>query len=84
VIGLEHAIPIVSFVPLLLFAILFGLSMDYEVFLLHDQRGRGDEIEAPDPSGDPNSFTTGSPFSTKLVNTHTWASPSRSPSTQRW
>ena len=33
-IGLEHAIPIVSFVPLLMFAILFGLSMDYEVFLL--------------------------------------------------
>jgi RND superfamily putative drug exporter len=33
-IGLDHAIPIVSFVPLLMFAILFGLSMDYEVFLL--------------------------------------------------
>ena len=27
-------IPIVSFAPLLMFAILFGLSMDYEVFLL--------------------------------------------------
>ena len=26
--------PIVSFVPLLMFAILFGLSMDYQVFLL--------------------------------------------------
>ena len=26
--------PIVSYVPLLMFAILFGLSMDYEVFLL--------------------------------------------------
>ncbi|HEU4738421.1 MAG TPA: MMPL family transporter [Solirubrobacterales bacterium] len=33
-VGLDHAIPIVSFVPLLMFAILFGLSMDYEVFLL--------------------------------------------------
>ncbi|MEK6278611.1 MAG: MMPL family transporter [Actinomycetota bacterium] len=33
-IGLEHAIPIVSYVPLLMFAILFGLSMDYEVFLM--------------------------------------------------
>jgi RND superfamily putative drug exporter len=33
-IGLDEAIPIVSFVPLLMFAILFGLSMDYEVFLL--------------------------------------------------
>ena len=34
VIGLESAVPIVSFVPLLMFAIVFGLSMDYEVFLL--------------------------------------------------
>ncbi|HEU4656180.1 MAG TPA: MMPL family transporter [Capillimicrobium sp.] len=33
-IGLEETIPIVSFVPLMMFAILFGLSMDYEVFLL--------------------------------------------------
>jgi RND superfamily putative drug exporter len=37
-IGLDHAIPIVSFVPLLMFAILFGLSMDYEVFLLSQVR----------------------------------------------
>ncbi len=33
-IGLDHPMPIVSFVPLLMFAILFGLSMDYQVFLL--------------------------------------------------
>jgi RND superfamily putative drug exporter len=33
-IGLPHAIPIVSFLPLMMFAILFGLSMDYQVFLL--------------------------------------------------
>jgi putative drug exporter of the RND superfamily len=33
-IGLPHTIPIVSYVPLMLFAILFGLSMDYEVFLV--------------------------------------------------
>jgi RND superfamily putative drug exporter len=33
-IGLDREIPIVSFVPLLMFAILFGLSMDYQVFLL--------------------------------------------------
>ena len=33
-IGLSHTIPIVSYVPLMLFAILFGLSMDYEVFLV--------------------------------------------------
>jgi RND superfamily putative drug exporter len=32
--GLDQSIPIVSFVPMLMFAVLFGLSMDYEVFLL--------------------------------------------------
>ena len=33
-IGLEETIPINPFVPMMMFAILFGLSMDYEVFLL--------------------------------------------------
>lgn len=32
--GLDGPVPIASYVPLLMFAILFGLSMDYEVFLL--------------------------------------------------
>lgn len=32
--GLPGEVPIASFVPVLMFAILFGLSMDYEVFLL--------------------------------------------------
>jgi RND superfamily putative drug exporter len=48
-IGLSGSVPIVSFVPLMMFAVLFGLSMDYEVFLIthvrehwlggHDNRG---------------------------------------------
>ncbi len=33
-IGLEGPVPIDSYVPMVLFAVLFGLSMDYEVFLL--------------------------------------------------
>jgi RND superfamily putative drug exporter len=33
-IGLESTLPIVPFIPVFMFAILFGLSMDYEVFLL--------------------------------------------------
>ncbi len=33
-IGLESTVPIVSFIPMFMFAIVFGLSMDYEVFLL--------------------------------------------------
>jgi putative drug exporter of the RND superfamily len=34
IIGLHGSVPIVSYVPLFMFAILFGLSMDYEVFLV--------------------------------------------------
>jgi RND superfamily putative drug exporter len=30
----HQSLPIVSFIPMFMFAILFGLSMDYEVFLL--------------------------------------------------
>jgi RND superfamily putative drug exporter len=37
-VGLEHDVPIVSFVPLMMFAVLFGLSMDYEVFLISHMR----------------------------------------------
>lgn len=33
-IGLESTVPIVPFMPMFMFAVLFGLSMDYEVFLL--------------------------------------------------
>ena len=32
--GLDEKVPIPAFVPMLMFAIVFGLSMDYEVFLL--------------------------------------------------
>jgi RND superfamily putative drug exporter len=46
-IGLEHTIPIVSFVPLMMFAILFGLSMDYEVFLMTHVREQWKETGDP-------------------------------------
>ena len=49
-IGLENPIPVVSYVPLMMFAILFGLSMDYEVFLMTHVREQfketGDAHEA--------------------------------------
>ncbi len=32
--GVHGSLPIISFIPMFMFAILFGLSMDYEVFLL--------------------------------------------------
>jgi putative drug exporter of the RND superfamily len=38
VFGLDGPVPVVSMVPMLMFAILFGLSMDYEVFLLSRTR----------------------------------------------
>jgi putative drug exporter of the RND superfamily len=44
-IGVDDGVPIVSFVPVMLFAILFGLSMDYNVFLLsriHEAYNDGD------------------------------------------
>ncbi|MDD9369387.1 MAG: MMPL family transporter, partial [Acidimicrobiales bacterium] len=49
-IGVEETVPVVSFIPMILFAVLFGLSMDYEVFLLSRVREeyleRGDNDEA--------------------------------------
>ena len=44
-IGIDEPTPVPGFIPLMMFAILFGLSMDYEVFLLsrireeHDRSG---------------------------------------------
>jgi RND superfamily putative drug exporter len=41
-IGLQDTVPIVSFVPMMMFAVLFGLSMDYQVFLLSRIKERYD------------------------------------------
>ncbi|MBF6619949.1 MAG: MMPL family transporter [Patulibacter sp.] len=44
-IGVDSGVPIVSFIPVMIFAILFGLSMDYNVFLLsriHEAYNEGD------------------------------------------
>jgi putative drug exporter of the RND superfamily len=45
-VGLSETVPIVAFVPMFMFAILFGLSMDYEVFLL--SRVREEYVEGAD------------------------------------
>jgi putative drug exporter of the RND superfamily len=48
-IGVDSGVPVVSFVPVMLFAILFGLSMDYNVFLLsrvHEAYNEGDRPRA--------------------------------------
>ena len=47
--GLDHAMPVSSWLPILLFAVLFGLSMDYEVFLL--SRVREDWLDTGDAHG---------------------------------
>ena len=46
-IGLDSAVPIVSYVPLFMFAVLFGLSMDYEVFLVSQIKEHADAGEDP-------------------------------------
>jgi RND superfamily putative drug exporter len=46
-VGLSETIPIVSFVPLVMFVILFGLSMDYEVFLMSRIREEWDRSGEP-------------------------------------
>jgi RND superfamily putative drug exporter len=48
-VGLPHAVPVSSWVPILLFTVLFGLSMDYEVFLL--SRVREDWLATGDAQG---------------------------------
>jgi len=45
VIGLAGPVPIVSYVPLFMFAVLFGLSMDYEVFLVSQIKEHADAGE---------------------------------------
>ena len=47
--GLDGPVPVSAFVPVFLFAILFGLSMDYEVFLLG--RVREEWQRSHDPVG---------------------------------
>ena len=47
--GVDHAVPVSSWMPILMFTILFGLSMDYEVFLL--SRIKEDYEATGDPHG---------------------------------
>jgi RND superfamily putative drug exporter len=48
VVGVERTGPVMAFLPMMLFAILFGLSMDYEVFLMSRMH------EAHERTGDPH------------------------------
>lgn len=47
VVHLDHPGPLVSFLPILLMAVLFGLSMDYEVFLM--SRMKEEYVRSGDP-----------------------------------
>ncbi|WP_018634885.1 MMPL family transporter [Parafrankia elaeagni] len=47
--GLPHSVPMSSWLPVLMFTVLFGLSMDYEVFLL--SRIREDYLATGDAHG---------------------------------
>jgi RND superfamily putative drug exporter len=60
--GLDQPAPIVSFVPLFMFALVFGLSMDYEVFLLSRIKEEYDRTN--DPHG---SVVTGIGSTARLI-----------------
>jgi len=61
-IGLPGPVPIAAWAPVVLFAILFGLSMDYEVFLLSAVRERYEE------TGDPvGSVVTGLACTARII-----------------
>ena len=62
VIGLQETIPIISFLPMIMFAILFGLSMDYEVFIL--SRVREDYVRTGRPA---HSVLTGLTSSARVI-----------------
>ena len=61
-IGLDTTVPIISFLPLAMFAILFGLSMDYEVFIM--SRIREDYSKTKDAKG---SVLTGLSASARVI-----------------
>ena len=54
-VGVESTMPMNPFVPLFMFAVLFGLSMDYEVFLLSRVR---EEYLASGDNGDRSSVAS--------------------------
>jgi RND superfamily putative drug exporter len=61
-IGLDTTVPIVSYMPIMLFAILFGLSMDYEVFIM--SRIKEDYTRTGDPD---DSVITGLTSSARVI-----------------
>jgi RND superfamily putative drug exporter len=61
-VGLQDTVPIETFFPLMLFAILFGLSMDYEVFLVSRIH---EEVEAGTEPGE--AVTTGLATTGKII-----------------
>ncbi len=61
-IGVEESLPIISFLPMFMFAILFGLSMDYEVFLM--SRVREEYLRTGDNTA---SVTTGISHTARVI-----------------
>src|SRR6185437_4519274 len=61
-IGIDTATPLAAFVPVMMFALLFGLSMDYEVFLL--SRVREAWVRSPDNG---QAITTGMASSARVI-----------------
>ncbi len=47
--GVSRTGPVEVFIPVIMFSVLFGLSMDYEVFLVSRMQGRMDAITRQPP-----------------------------------
>ena len=66
-INLEKPMPVISFYPILLMGILFGLAMDYEVFLVSRMREDYVHGDARDPNRAKKAVRTGFVGSAKVV-----------------
>jgi RND superfamily putative drug exporter len=63
-IGVPEKGPVEMWIPMMLFAVVFGLSMDYEVFLLsriREEYDKSHDNRPPDPSQPPQAEATSSP-----------------------
>jgi RND superfamily putative drug exporter len=78
--GLGREGPVELWIPMMLFAVVFGLSMDYEVFLLsriREEYDRTGDNPPPDPTLPPSAATTASPQRNTLAVANGLASTAR-------
>src|SRR5262249_61923374 len=62
--GVPPTHAIIAWIPLMIFAFLYGLSMDYEVFMLSRMREAYDELHDPPKASAPGLAPTAKPDTT--------------------